>query len=208
MIAFEYTEGWGVLLTAAVAVAATGGTLGGVALTQRSARKAERERREHELALRELELRDARSARLHDDRVAAYRQVRLLMRNLQCMNHERSKTFAGLEIKDARVPGSDVRAFKVTPESQAAHDAVAEAAESLAQALVALDAVASHPVREAALILHEAVYAEQRAADKVSHAERDRWEALNESWLEAVADRHAHEEALRDAISKELGLDD
>jgi hypothetical protein len=81
LIAFTFTAGWGALTTLV-------GTLGGVLVSQWFAQKGERDRataaaneraedRLHERELRDLELRDARGARLYTDRKTAYANYRI-----------------------------------------------------------------------------------------------------------------------------------
>lgn len=204
MIAFEYTAGWGVLLTAVVALLGTGGTLAGVVMTQRSARKDESDRRKHERTLRGLELSDGHVGRLYEKRLAAYSEVRLRMierRRAFVRGRAAEERLSPYWAPDAAPPPSELE-----DEYSTAMDASSDAAQRLEEALVSLELVASSPVRAAVTTLLEAVdrvrWNELRL--RPTGAERDeRVAAINAARRDAAI----AEEALREAIRDELGLD-
>ena len=213
--AFRYAAGWQALTPVA-------SSLGAVVLTLWVTRRGERERaqaaaeeraadREHERALRNLELRDARQARLHDHRIAAYRRVRIRLLE----RHTLTQEAVGLR--------EQTREYGVTRESgaeiEAALKAIRLASKAVEKALVSVHLVASRPVQEAVANLEGALARDEQESagrfnidlflDDRSEEGRARAEvAWYERWTEAAIQARDAEKHLRDAISKELALDE
>lgn len=207
MIAFEYTEGWRVILPL---LGTLTGALGTVALTQWSERKRDVARRAHELALRELEAQETRHGRFYERRIDAYNEVR---RHILA----RRRLGSYLWISRAAWESTKVRGVEDSPEGQEAKDAYdATLAEyqqvtaALELSLVSLYTVATGPVRteveNVELALTEQVQASLQLFELADDAER--YKETYDKQREAEARGHDAEQRLQEAISAELRLDE
>ena len=179
----------------AVGVVTTGGTLGGVWLTQHG----EKERRRHEATLRELDHEHDHRERLQQDRLTAYRDFSRAWMELRRANEGLGVTTAvrNIQTSKSREGSEEERAHpRRTADSHeeewhAALLNTLEATKRLEEALAGVELVASSAVFEAAVNL-------RRRTQEAWVADRDAAGAIVD--IEGLVHRRPEQEAARGAL--------
>lgn len=209
---------WYAIAAVISATVAVFSSLGAVWLTQRYNERSEKQRLDADASNRAAERREAIRARLHEDRLEAYRQFIGAYQATVRMKDRVGRTWGTRQwrtkqLMDARVGSPEHKDAVLTIDTANAefNEACIEAHQAdleLEDALLLLELVASGPVGTAARDLLSKLRDESRALVELNTNLDDRgpagWQAYQEISERSVTARIA----LQDAIRRELQLDE